>query len=99
MRLSEYQLEVIRDAVTESFGEDHALFLFGSRTDDQARGGDIDLYIETTLDKEKACQAELKLLTSLQRKLGEQKIDIIVRAAGSTPLPVYQEARRTGIRL
>ena len=99
MRLSKYQLDVIKYAVKDAFGEDAALFLFGSRVDDQARGGDVDLFIETSLGKHKAYQAELKLFTCLQKQLGEQKIDIVVQAEGSLPLPVYQEARRTGVRL
>jgi len=99
MRLSEYQLEVIRSAVEGSFGEVSALFLFGSRTDDRAKGGDIDLYIETNMRKDESFIAELQLAAELQRRLGEQKIDIVVRAAESSLLPIHQEARRTGIRL
>jgi len=37
----------IRTAVAETFGEDANIWLFGSRVDDNKRGGDIDLLIET----------------------------------------------------
>lgn len=50
MRLSEQQCSVIRTAVAENFGVDANVWLFGSRLDDTARGGDIDLYIEADTD-------------------------------------------------
>jgi len=99
MRLSEYQLEVIKRSVDDSFGEHSAVFLFGSRVNDQAKGGDIDLFIETTLEKSKAYQAKMQLFTALQRQLGEQKIDIVVQALDDESLPIYQEARTLGIKL
>ncbi len=41
------QQSTIRTAVAETFGEDANIWLFGSRVDDNKRGGDIDLLIET----------------------------------------------------
>ena len=46
MRLEPEQIESIKTAVAECMGADGRVYLFGSRTDDQARGGDIDLYVE-----------------------------------------------------
>lgn len=52
MRLSNADQRVIRAKVAEMFGEDAEVRLFGSRVDDRARGGDIDLFVEVahTLD-------------------------------------------------
>ena len=44
MRLSHEQVRVIRDVVEGQIGESARVYLFGSRVDDAARGGDIDLY-------------------------------------------------------
>jgi len=46
MRLSPRQVNVIQQAVSELAGKDATVRLFGSRTDDNARGGDIDLLVE-----------------------------------------------------
>ena len=47
MRLSNDSMLTIKQAVTLIFGKDAKVYLFGSRTDDAKKGGDIDLYIET----------------------------------------------------
>jgi predicted nucleotidyltransferase len=46
MRLTSEQISTTKAAAAEYFGADAAVLLFGSRTDVDARGGDIDLYIE-----------------------------------------------------
>ena len=51
MRLSEKQIEVIRNTAFNHFGDDVHVFLFGSRTDPYKKGGDIDLLIRTQKEK------------------------------------------------
>jgi len=50
MRLSDQQLETIRSLVARMVPAEsqYELILFGSRLNDRARGGDVDLYLETT---------------------------------------------------
>ena len=43
MRLTDQQHAIIRTTVTETFGSEADVWLFGSRVDDAKRGGDIDL--------------------------------------------------------
>jgi hypothetical protein len=45
MRLSEFEIESIKSLACRHFGTDVQVFLFGSRTSNQQRGGDIDLVI------------------------------------------------------
>ena len=47
MRLSAAETEVIVHCVRQPFGPDARVVLFGSRLDDSARGGDVDLLIES----------------------------------------------------
>ena len=47
MRLSVDQTRLILRCVRQHFGADARVKLFGSRLDDSARGGDVDLLVET----------------------------------------------------
>lgn len=48
MRLSSAQTDVILYCIRQQFGADASVMLFGSRLDDTARGGDVDLLVEST---------------------------------------------------
>ena len=48
MRLSQKELETIKNTIHSVFGE-VGVYLFGSRVDDSKKGGDIDLYIISSL--------------------------------------------------
>lgn len=99
MRLSPEQIAVIRQAAEEIFGHDVDVRLFGSRLNDQDRGGDIDLLVasETIIDGK--VDKMLRLTARLQLRLGDQPIDILV-VDPSTPLnPVQRHAIETGRRL
>lgn len=47
MRLSTAQARLIVQCVRQQFGADASVMLFGSRLDDAARGGDVDLLVES----------------------------------------------------
>ena len=50
MRLIALQTKAICETAQACFGLDVRVWLFGSRVDDLAKGGDIDLYIESQMD-------------------------------------------------
>lgn len=60
------------------YGADTEVWLFGSRVDDCARGGDIDLYVEVTDDTD-LLDRHLAVRRALYRRLGERKVDLLVR--------------------
>jgi hypothetical protein len=100
MRLTERQHSVIVTVLKEHFGESSAIWLFGSRVDDSARGGDIDLYVEPDIqDPDQLVEAKLQALIALKRELGEQKIDIVLRRQCAPDLPIYRIAQETGVAL
>lgn len=101
MRLTVQQQTAIRTTVSETFGADAQVCLFGSRTDDTKRGGDIDLLITTRLsDIQTIMRAEISLLTKLQNRLGEQKIDVLLDYPSRKERPpIFSVARKTGIVL
>jgi len=101
MRLTSQQAEAIRRAAVEAFGPDIELRLFGSRTDDDRRGGDIDLYVATKDDSvERLVRAELDFLVKVKSRIGEQKIDLLLDYPSRRHRPpIFDIARTTGIPL
>jgi len=101
MRLTERQIQSIKVTAKDVFGPDVGVYVFGSRTDESQRGGDIDLYIEAPLnDPDEAAQARIRFLTRLKQKIGDQRIDLVLNKPNETNPPhIVQSARSTGIRL
>lgn len=101
MRLTPHERQVIQQAANDCFGSQTVVRLFGSRTDDERRGGDIDLLIDTPLtDPALIAQAHLRFVAKLYTQLGEQKIDVLIDyPSRQVDLPIYQIAREQGVLL
>lgn len=95
MRLNNRQIEAIKDSFKNVFGCGE-IYLFGSRVDDNQRGGDIDLYIDTP-DRENLIDKKIRFLVKLKQKIGEQKIDIVFAEDKKREIEI--EALRKGILL
>jgi uncharacterized protein len=79
MRLQESEITHITN-VFSSFvkTKNVQLYLYGSRTDDQKKGGDIDLLLVTS-DPDVSTylqSSKLKILLNLKELIGDQKIDL-----------------------
>ncbi len=99
VRLEPKDLESIIKSFTECFDENDHLWLFGSRVYLHKRGGDIDLYIEVkTFDFKTIYDQKSQFWSLLQDRLGEQKIDIVVRDPDQELL-IYKVARSEGVLL
>jgi predicted nucleotidyltransferase len=99
MRLTPFETDAIQRCARRHFGECCVVRLFGSRADDARRGGDIDLHIEAeTIDKATLAR-ELAFRKELKDIIGEQQVDVLVRAPDHTPRAIDQIAVETGIRL
>lgn len=101
MRLSEKERKSIKQAAKEVWGNSATIYLFGSRTDDTKKGGDIDLYIR--LSEMKSARQLLRqkaaFLAKLEMLLGEQKIDAIIYTPQNEDLPIIQTAQKEGVIL
>ena len=93
MRLKSFEVDAIRHVVLQH-DSDAEIYLFGSRVDDQKKGGDIDLLIlsgiMTAADKS-------KIRSELWQVLGEQKIDLVL--ARDTSEPFVRIALNNGVQL
>ena len=76
MRLSRKEIEAILNVAQKIYGASVKVYLFGSRTDDSKRGGDIDLLVRTP-EGDKGVLAKIRMSAMLKEILGDQKIDII----------------------
>jgi hypothetical protein len=96
MRLTEYEIKSIKKAFHEIF-IDGKVILFGSRTDDTKRGGDIDLYLIPTKKFDDERKRKISFLVKLDYYIGEQKIDVIM--AKDKNRLIEQEAIKNGVEL
>lgn len=48
MRISDQSAQMATAIISDQFGADAKIWLFGSRADDSKRGGDVDLFVEAT---------------------------------------------------
>ncbi len=96
VRLSEHEIEAIKETAQEVFGEGTRVWLFGSRTDPNIKGGDIDLYI-IPADKKDLFDKYIKFLARLKLKIGDQKVDVILQE--NPERPIEREAIESGVEL
>ncbi len=74
MRLNPEIIDFFKSELNQLF-DNYELYLFGSRTDDRKRGGDIDLLI--LADRRLHLKEKLQLKAKFYFKFGDQKIDIV----------------------
>ena len=102
MRLTKSEVLAIDAAAKAVLPRGARVLLFGSRTDDARRGGDIDLLVEppTPMDTSLAADLSTRLAARLYRLIGERRIDIVVAAASEADERlIVREARRHAIDL
>jgi uncharacterized protein len=96
MRLDTPQIERIMNIVSAHAGSESRVSIYGSRLDDRARGGDIDLFIETEAPMPGWDQA--RMLAALEDELG-LPVDILVKYvhAPDTPFESMIKARAVAL--
>lgn len=101
MRLTQLERDIITSAAQESFEPGVVVRLFGSRVEQDGRGGDIDLLIETQLrDPERIVRAHTRFLANLYARLGEQKVDVLIDYPERRLRPaIFDLAREQGVVL
>ena len=101
IRLSYYDLHAIKLLFRKYFLPNDGLWVFGSRTDPNRKGGDIDLYVETNADTtDEAIKMKLSFLSSLEEEIGEQKTDLVLNMIKAPHhLLIYDVAKNNGIKI
>ena len=96
MRVDNKDIDIIVETIKEKVA-DAAVYLFGSRADDAKRGGDIDLFLNTS--RAVSLSEKISLLTQLERKGINRKVDLIIQTPEHKQDIIYQEVQQKGIRL
>jgi predicted nucleotidyltransferase len=95
MRLTASEITAIREE-TGRLDPKAEVYLYGSRVDDSARGGDVDLLVVSdTL----GFRDVLRLRTRILDRIGWQQLDLLVRRRDQADEPLAAMAQETGIRL
>ena len=85
MRLSKAEIQAIRDVIHQ-YDPDARIRLFGSRLNDELKGGDIDLMI---LSGKLTYRDKLKIRYQLKDRLGNRKIDLLITPKPQSAFELY----------
>ena len=80
MRISEIEKTTIVNAILEK-DRNAQIFLFGSRTDDFKKGGDIDILVQSD---EIGLLEIIKIKSTIFKNIPEQKIDLLISKSNET---------------
>ena len=75
MRLTEKEIKLFKDQILR-FDADAGIYLFGSRINDAAKGGDIDLLV---ISDKIGFSEKIKIRTGIFNHLEDQKLDLLVK--------------------
>lgn len=93
MRISDHERKILVSAV-HTMDPLAGVWLFGSRTEDTRKGGDIDIAVLSRIIGRKG---RMLIRRSITDAIGEQKVDIIISSDGSDPF--FRLALERGVRL
>ncbi len=96
MRLTKQQTVIITQTVSRLAGTGALVHLFGSRLNDQAKGGDIDLFIESDSPLSLIQRAKIKM--ELESQLG-LSVDIVSKTRGTVETPFQIIAQSNSAQL
>ena len=77
------------------FGVEAEVWLFGSRVDDTAKGGDVDLYVRSmSSDAYQLAAARFAFLARLKRRMGDRILDLVLQREGARCYPSIHSVDR-----
>ena len=96
MRLTSDQIQTIRQMTYEIAGVKSSVRVFGSRLDDSARGGDLDLMLELMEPVENPALMAAQMSARVSRAMHGRKVDVLLSAPNLMRLPIHDVAFKEG---
>ncbi len=99
MRLRPQDVNALRTVIYDLAPDVSAIRLFGSRLDDNARGGDVDLMIDFEHPVDNPAVLSARLAVRASRAMSNRKVDILLRAPNLMSSAIHQIALDEGVVL
>jgi predicted nucleotidyltransferase len=99
MRLSHDQIDAIRQIGHQIAGAEARLRVFGSRLNDNARGGDLDVMVEMDTPVPEPALLAARLSARLSRAMQGRNVDVVISAPNLLRLPIHDIAFKEGVLL
>jgi predicted nucleotidyltransferase len=96
MRLTDDQIQSIRQLAQQIAGAKSSVRVFGSRLDDAARGGDLDLMLELSESVENPALMAAQMSAKVSRVMDGRKVDVLLSAPNLKRLPIHDVAFKEG---
>ena len=96
MRLTDDQTKIIRQLASQIAGSQSRVRVFGSRLDDAAHGGDIDLMLELPEPVDNPALMAAQMSARVSRAMHGRKVDVLLSAPNLMHLPIHDIAFKEG---
>ena len=96
MRLTDRQIELIRQLATDIAGDQAQVRVFGSRLDDTARGGDLDIMLELPESVDNPALLAAQMAARVSRVMHGRKVDVLLSAPNLMLQPIHDVAFKEG---
>ena len=99
MRLTPAQIDAIKSTAQAVLGECVQVTVFGSRVDDAAKGGDVDLMVEVNQVLLEPALAAARIASRVSRAMHGRKVDVLLKASNLLEQPIHRIAAQQGVAL
>jgi predicted nucleotidyltransferase len=96
MRITPAEADNIKRIIREYAGNGARVRLFGSRLDDAAKGGDVDLMIQLSEHTDRPALLSSRIAARVSRLMHGRRVDVVIDAPNLKRLPIHDIALREG---
>ncbi|MGZ8165540.1 MAG: nucleotidyltransferase domain-containing protein [Methylobacter sp.] len=96
MRLTDEQVQIIRQLALQVAGNQARVRVFGSRLDDTIHGGDLDLMLELAEPVDNPALMAAQMSAQVSRAMHGRKVDVLLSAPNLMRLPIHDIAFKEG---